>query len=194
MSSLILQPIHTSGDGNCFYYSFLQSYFERPINKEEVLYFKQKLSNELTLEKVLNHIKNELLIRIFEIVQHNKELEILVETDFEKSIENSTIKTIVQTIITNFKTHLLKDGDWAEDWAQQYCAKELKCNILVYLDSCNKFNPIFEINKNWPSIILYNRSNLHWETAVFIFKAEGQPDKFIWKFNEDFMSKLILKH
>ena len=191
MVQFIIQPVQTSTDGNCFYYSLLQCYFEKPIAKENVIHFKQTIASNLTLEKVLTYIKDELKIRLFQLINNDKNLELLLETKFEESLTHPSITVHVETILNYFKHHIFNDGIWAEDWAQQYCGKVLKCNIFAFLDTCNKLTPIFEPNPNWPVIILINKLNLHWESSFIMVRKEGEEDKIIWKHSINNLQSLL---
>jgi len=188
----IIQPISTPGDGNCFFYAFLTCLLERNSTKEEVLKCKENCSSLLTQYTLLPYCKEEVQFIISKSVENDKDCKELVEKNFDESINHPTINLLLQQILNNFKQHILTDGIWPEDWAQQYCGKLHKINIVVYMDSCKKMLPIFSIVEEWPTIILFNRSNLHWEAGVIIVKREGQEDKIIWKHSYQNIKNLLL--
>ena len=191
MTSFILQSVNTPGDGNCFYYSFLQCLLEKQISKEEVLQFKSNLASSLSPMSLLPFLKEEVQLIISKQVENHPELKKLVETDFDEAIQHHDINQLLVRILNHFKMQLEADGIWPEDWAQQYCAKYHKVNILVYIDSCKLFSPIFSIVEDWPVIILYNKSNLHWESGILIVKRENEPDKIYWKYSYNVVKNLI---
>jgi hypothetical protein len=191
MSEFIIQSIQTPGDGNCFYYAFLQCLLEKQVIKEEVNTFKLKCSTLLTEMTFLPYCKDEVKYIVSKAVELNKELSDLVENKFDESINEPEINKLLQTILHNFKLHISLDGVWPDDWAQQYIAKIHKVNILVYMDSCKKFTPIFEVEKEWPFILLFNKGNTHWESGVVICKKNGEKDKIIWKHSYENIKSLL---
>lgn len=191
MTQYIIQSIHTPGDGNCFYYAFLQCILEKQVTKEEVNTFKLKCSSLLTEMTMLPFCKEEVKYIVSKAVESNKELSELVEHKFDESINHPEINKLLQTILHNFKLHISLDGVWPDDWAQQYIAKIHKVNILVYMDSCRKFSPIFEVVNEWPFILIFNKGNSHWESGIVISKKEGEQDKIIWKHSYENIKSLL---
>lgn len=191
MTQYIIQSIQTPGDGNCFYYAFLQCILERQVTKEEVLSFKIKCSSFLTEKTLLPYCKEEVKYILSKAIESNKELSDLIENNFDESINQPEINNLLQQVLQSFKNHILLDGVWPHDWAQQYCAKIHKVNILVYMDSCGKFTPIFEIEKEWPFILIFNKGNSHWESGVVICKKENESDKIIWKHSYENIKNLL---
>ena len=173
-----LQPISTLQDGNCFYHSFLQVLNQSYTSKDDVLTFKQNLSNLLTVESAIELIPEEIQIQLSTIFQTNKELSTLIETNFLHSIHHPIINNILNQVINHFKLQLKTDGIWADDWAQKFCSRVNKVNTIAYLNTCNKFQPIFTPNPEWPCIILINLNNSHWESSILIisFKNDEKND------------------
>ena len=190
-SNIIIQSIQTNGDGNCFFYAFLTCLLERIPTKEEVMKCKINCATLLSPYTLLPYCKEEVRCIVSKAVENDEELKKIVETDFDKSIERNEINNLLQQILSSFKIHISTDGIWPDDWAQQFCGKIHKVNIIVYLDSCKMFTPIFEIVEEWPVIVLFNRHNLHWEAAVIIIKKEGSEDRIFWKQSYENIKKLI---
>jgi hypothetical protein len=142
---------------------------------------KTNCASLLTPYTLLPYCKEEVRCIVSKAVETNEELKKLVESDFDKSVEHPEINNLLQQILTSFKIHISTDGIWPDDWAQQFCGKIHKVNIIVYMDSCKLFTPIYPIVEEWPVIILFNRSNLHWEAALIIIKKEGSEDRIFWK-------------
>jgi hypothetical protein len=191
MSQYIIQSIHTPGDGNCFYYAFLQCILERQITKEEVIHFKTKCASLLTEMTLLPYCKEEVKYILAKAVESNKELSELIENKFDESVNHPEINKLLFQVLQSFRHHIALDGVWPDDWAQQYCAKIHKVNILVYMDSCGKFTPIFELEKDWPFILIFNKGNSHWESGVVIQKKESENDKIIWKHSYENIKSLL---
>lgn len=166
MHKLHIQPISTPGDGNCFYHAIYQAIHNKPSTKEDILLFKQQISQQVTLSNLLL-LGHEFQAILYKCLEANKELQEFVDKDFALSLQHPDILEFIDSILPKFKEHIQTDGVWPNDWAQQFCSLCLKYNIIVYMSDCKKMSPIFPIEPKYNCILLFNKQNIHWETGQF---------------------------
>ncbi len=188
LSSYKLKVASTSGDGNCFYTAVFQCLNECTPSKEEILNFKKKISESITPANFLHYLNNEIKIYLSGHFEKEKELDELIQKDLIQALHNPVIHKALEPIYFMIKEHILKDGSWANEWAQQYTGKIHNVNIIVVVDTCNKFTPLYELNEEWSSIILINRFNTHWESCCL---QKIDEDKIWWKTSYESIKKLL---
>jgi len=164
MLQLHLQPISTTGDGNCFYHAVYQCIYNKKATHSDILRFKLELSQQVTLSNLLL-LGHEFQAILYKCLDANKELQEFVDKDFALSLQHPDILEFIDSVLPRFKEHIQADGVWPNDWAQQFCSICVRYNIIAYMNECKKLYPIFPIETKYNCIVLFNKHNNHWESA-----------------------------